>query len=250
MLLKRIIPCLDVADGKVVKGVNFENLREAGSVVDLAKQYSEDADELVLLDITATVEARSVFIKVVEDVAKAINIPFTVGGGISDVEKVKVLLDKGADKVSINSAAIRRPELINDIAQAFGSQCVVVAIDTKHINGEHVVHINGGRIATEIKTLEWVRRVEGLGAGELLVTSMDHDGVKQGFSLDLLKSIAAITTLPVIASGGAGAPEHFAELFGGDYADAGLAASIFHFGEIPIRDLKNYLHREGVPVRL
>lgn len=249
MLLKRIIPCLDVADGKVVKGVNFENLREAGSVVELAKQYSEDADELVLLDITATIESRSVFIKVVEDVAKAINIPFTVGGGISDTEKVKILLDKGADKVSVNSAAIRRPELVSEIAEAFGSQCAVVAIDSKCIEGEHIVHINGGRIATEIRTLEWVRQVEGLGAGELLVTSMDHDGVKEGFSLELLREIAQITKLPVIASGGAGAREHFTQLFAGEYADAGLAASIFHFGEIPIRDLKNYLHHEGVPVR-
>ncbi|WP_422354360.1 imidazole glycerol phosphate synthase subunit HisF [Roseivirga pacifica] len=251
MLTKRIIPCLDIKDGRTVKGVNFVELRDAGDPVELAAQYArEGADELVFLDITATVEKRKTLVELVKRVAAEINIPFTVGGGISTKEDVSALLDAGADKISINSSAVKRPELINELALEFGSQCVVVAIDTRLVNGEHIVHVRGGRTATELRTISWAKEVQDRGAGEILLTSMDHDGTKAGFADALTAEVSDMLSIPVIASGGAGAMNHFVDSFTKGKSDAALAASIFHFGEISIPALKNYLNTENIPVRI
>ena len=251
MLAKRIIPCLDIKDGRTVKGINFENLRDAGDAVELGKWYSENgADELVFLDITATTEDRKTFASLVTSIAKNINIPFTVGGGISSVEDVSRLLNAGADKVSVNSAAVRRPDLINEIAAAFGSQCIVVAIDAKEDLGSWNVYLNGGRIKTDLNLFDWAKEVTERGAGEILFTSMNHDGTKQGFANAALKRISTSVSIPVIASGGAGNMEHFFDTFTEGFADAALAASIFHFKEISILDLKQFLKRKNIPIRL
>jgi cyclase len=251
VLTKRIIPCLDIKDGRTVKGVNFVDLRDAGDPVALAAAYAQQgADELVFLDITATVEKRKTLIDLVNRVAAEINIPFTVGGGISSVADVSALLAAGADKVSINSSAVRRPALINELAQEFGSQCVVVAIDSRYVNGEHVVHTHGGRTPTELRTLAWAEEVVQRGAGEILLTSMDHDGTKAGFANELLAELGSRVSVPIIASGGAGNSEHFVDTFTTGKADAALAASIFHFGEVPIPELKKTLHQKGIVVRL
>lgn len=251
MLTKRIIPCLDIKDGKTVKGVNFENLRDAGDPVELAKLYADlGADELVFLDITATVEKRKTLAELVKNVARVINIPFTVGGGISSVEDAFLLLNSGADKVSINSSAVKNPKLISELALEFGSQFVTVAIDTRFINNQHLVHTHGGRTPTEIETKFWAKEVENLGAGEILLTSMDHDGVKQGFACELTSAISINSTIPVIASGGAGSLEHFKDVFTLGKADAALAASIFHFKEIEISTLKQFLKNKGIQVRV
>jgi imidazole glycerol-phosphate synthase subunit HisF len=251
MLTKRIIPCLDIKDGETVKGVQFLDLRSAGDPVELAAAYAKQgADELVFLDITATVEGRATMIDLVRRVAQVLDIPFTVGGGISTLQDAEKLLQAGADKVSINSAAVRRPELINELSAAFGNQCVVVAIDARpHDDGHWYVYLNGGRVATERKALEWSKEAEMRGAGEILLTSMAHDGTKAGFAIELTRAMSESLTIPVIASGGAGALEHFTEVFTKGKADAALAASIFHFGEIPIPILKQYLYKEGLAVR-
>jgi len=250
MLKKRIIPCLDIRDGRTVKGVNFVDIRDAGDPVELAKRYvQEGADELVFLDITATHENRKTLSELVERISREINIPFTVGGGINSLEDVSVIIKAGADKVSINSSAVKRPELITEIAEQFGSQCVVVAIDTKFVNDEWIVYVHGGRIPTEIKTMDWVKQAEQLGAGEFLLTSMNHDGMKTGFALELTNAVSRAINIPVIASGGAGTKVHFKDVFLQTKASAALAASIFHFGEIPIPELKNYLQTEKIPVR-
>ena len=250
MLKKRIIPCLDIKDGKTVKGIQFEDLRIAGDPVELAKKYVKDgADELVFLDITATLEGRKTLIELVEKLSLEINIPFTIGGGISSVQDVEALLKAGADKVSINSAAVRRPELVREIAQQFGNQCVVVAIDTKQIDGEDYVFINGGKIKTELKTLDWVKTVAELGAGEILLTSMDFDGTKNGFDIRMLQSVSEVCHLPIIASGGAGKMEDFTEVFTKTNVTGALAASIFHFNEIKISDLKENLKQNKISIR-
>jgi len=251
LLSKRIIPCLDIKDGETVKGVNFVELRSAGDPVELAKRYAEErADELVFLDITATVEGRKTFAQLVQKIAREINIPFTVGGGISDVEDVRVLLEAGADKVSVNSAAVKRPELINELAREFGSQCIVCAIDTNKVEEDWLVFVRGGRTATEKETVSWASEVVDRGAGEILLTSMASDGTKEGFSLDITRQVRDAVRVPVIASGGAGESSHFVEAFRSGAADAALAASIFHFGEISIAALKNQLKSEGIEVRL
>lgn len=251
MLTKRIIPCLDIRDGRTVKGVNFVGLRDAGDPVELAVRYSAElADELVFLDITATVEKRETFAALVGDIAAAINIPFTVGGGISAVHHVETLLNAGADKVSINSAAVRDPQLIDRLVASFGSQCIVLAVDTRDVAGRHVVHTHGGRTPTERQTVEWIDEAVGRGIGEILLTSMDHDGTKAGFACDITRLISERVPVPVIASGGAGRAEHFVDVFRDGKADAALAASVFHFGEIPIPDLKNHLAAAGLPVRV
>jgi cyclase len=250
MLKKRIIPCLDIKDGRTVKGVNFVDIRDAGDPVELAKIYVEQgADELVFLDITATVENRKTFVELVGHIAKEINIPFTVGGGISSIADVEKLLAAGADKVSINSSAVKRPALISELAQQFGNQCIVVAIDAGKVDGNWRVFTHGGRKATDIDVFEWAKEAEHRGAGELLVTSMENDGTKSGFAIELLRGIDVITNIPVIASGGAGSAQHFAEVFEYTGVDAALAASIFHFGEVPIPQLKNELRTKGIPVR-
>lgn len=250
-LAKRIIPCLDIKDGQTVKGVRFEQLRHAGDPVELAAAYSrQGADELVLLDITATHEGRNTFVELVHRVAEVLDIPFTVGGGIGSVSQVEALLQAGADKVSINSAAVRRPALIDELARTFGSQCVVMAIDAcPHDDGRWYVYLNGGRVATSFVAPEWAKEAAGRGAGEILLTSMAHDGVKGGFALDLTRTVAMSVPVPVIASGGAGKAEDFLEVFSVGMADAALAASIFHFGEIPVPILKKYLHEHGVSIR-
>ncbi|WP_304232800.1 imidazole glycerol phosphate synthase subunit HisF [Jiulongibacter sediminis] len=251
MLTKRIIPCLDIKNGRTVKGTNFVNLRDAGDAVELARIYAkEGADELVFLDITATVEGRKTLLELVNKVAHTINIPFTVGGGISSVADVSALLNAGADKISINSSAVRNPELISELAQEFGSQCIVVAIDTRYVDGKHTVHTHGGRKPTELETIAWAKEVENRGAGELLLTSMDTDGTKDGFAFELTAAISSNAGIPVIASGGAGNMEHFYDVFTTGKADAGLAASIFHFKEIPIPDLKLYLKERDISIRL
>jgi len=251
MLSKRIIPCLDIKDGRTVKGVNFINLRDAGDPVELATQYAkENADELVFLDISATEQKRKTLADLVLKVAKAIDIPFTVGGGISSVEDVAILLRNGADKVSINSAAVQRPELINELATAFGSQCVVVAIDAKQIDGDWKVHLVGGKVPTKIDLFEWAKEVEERGAGEILFTSMDHDGTKNGFANAALAQLSETVNLPIIASGGAGNTKHFTDTFILGKADAALAASVFHFGEISVPDLKQQLKAQQIAVRL
>jgi cyclase len=251
MLTKRIIPCLDIKNGRTVKGVNFVNLIDAGDPVVLAKQYAElGADELVFLDISATLEGRKTMIEMVHQVAEQVNIPFTVGGGISSVENVNELLKWGADKVSINSSAVKRPELVNELAEKFGSQCVVVAIDAKQIDGEWFVHLAGGTIPTDIKLFEWAKEVEERGAGEILFTSMNNDGTKTGFANTALARLSELLNIPIIASGGAGTIEHFIDTFKEGKADAALAASVFHFGEIPIMELKKELKENNIPIRI
>ncbi|GFZ94450.1 imidazole glycerol phosphate synthase subunit HisF [Paenibacillus marchantiophytorum] len=252
MLAKRIIPCLDVKDGRVVKGVNFVNLRDAGDPVELAAIYDkEGADELVFLDISASVEGRATMVEVVRQTAGEITIPFTVGGGISSVDDMKRLLRAGADKIGINTAAVRNPQLVSDGARKFGSQCIVVAIDAKFNSewGEWEVFTHGGRNATGIKTLEWAKRMEELGAGEILLTSMDADGTKDGFDLKLTRAVSELLTIPVIASGGAGKAEHFYDVFTEGKADAGLAATIFHYKELTIQGVKDDLKAKGVEIR-
>lgn len=251
MLTKRIIPCLDVKDGKTVKGVNFENLRDAGDPVELGALYSQQgADELVFLDITATLEKRGTLVELVRKVAANINIPFTIGGGISSIEDVSACLNAGADKVSINSSAVKDPRLIDSLAREFGSQCIVVAIDTRNNQGVDLVHTHGGTKATSIQTIPWAIEVQERGAGEILLTSMDHDGTKAGFSNVLTSAISHRLQIPIIASGGAGNMQHFVDVFTKGAADAALAASIFHFKEIEIPSLKQWLSKEGISVRV
>ncbi|MEE1155291.1 MAG: imidazole glycerol phosphate synthase subunit HisF [Acutalibacteraceae bacterium] len=251
MYAKRIIPCLDVKNGRVVKGTSFVNLRDAGDPVQCAIEYDKQgADELVLLDITASSDARNIIVDIVSQVANSIFIPFTVGGGIRTVEDFTQILRAGADKVSVNSAAIKRPDIINEASYKFGSQCVVAAIDAKRNGKSWEVYINGGRIPMGIDAIEWAKEVEKRGAGEILLTSMDCDGQKQGYDLELTKAVSESVGIPVIASGGAGALEHFKDAFTDGKADAVLAASLFHFGEIPIPVLKEYLHKENISVRL
>lgn len=251
MLAKRIIPCLDIKDGQTVKGVNFVNIRNVGDPVELGAEYSrQGADELVFLDITASHEGRKTFVDLVRRIAQNISIPFTVGGGIHELKDVDTLLSAGADKVSINSAAIKNPDLIGEVAKNFGSQVCTVAIDAKLEDGEWTCFLNGGRIPTEKKLFSWAKEAQERGAGEILFTSMNHDGVKQGFANDALAVLSESLSIPVIASGGAGTMEHFRDVFAEGKADAALAASIFHFHEIAIPDLKQYLKQQGVPVRL
>jgi cyclase len=251
MLTKRIIPCLDIKNGRTVKGINFVNLIDAGDPVALAKQYAEKgADELVFLDILATQEARKTTLDMVLHVAEQVNIPFTVGGGISSVEDVDALLKCGADKVSINSSAIKRPELINELSNKFGSQCIVVAIDAKQIEGKWKIHLAGGSIPTELDLFEWAKEVEQRGAGEILFTSMNNDGTKDGFANEALARLSKELNIPIIASGGAGNVQHFIDTFKIGKSDAALAASVFHFGEIEIKDLKEELRKNDIPVRL
>ncbi len=251
MLAKRIIPCLDIKNGRTVKGINFVNIRDAGDPVELAKYYSQQgADELVFLDITATVEKRKTFADLVKKIAENINIPFTVGGGIASVENASELLQNGADKISVNSAAFRSPDLINSMAREFGSQCVVLAIDIKkEIDERWYVYLNGGRLKTNTLAFDWAKNAVGLGAGEILLTSMNNDGVKNGFAEDITSFFSQNLTVPVIASGGAGRMQDFANIFVKANADAALAASVFHFGEIKIPDLKEYLLKKNINVR-
>jgi cyclase len=251
VLTKRIIPCLDIRDGRTVKGINFEQIRDAGDPVELGALYArEGADELVFLDITATNEKRKTLWELVNRIAHHINIPFTVGGGISSIEDVRVLLQNGADKISVNTAAFRRPELVSELAKEFGSQCVVLAIDTRFEEGDWYVYLNGGRVRTDRSCLDWAKEGVDRGAGEILLTSMNNDGTKQGFALDITRALAEALPVPVIASGGGGVPDHFVEVLGPGKADAALAASIFHFKEIGIPELKGYLQEHGVTVRL
>lgn len=250
MLKKRIIPCLDIQNGRTVKGVNFVGIVDAGDPIELAKRYiQEGADELVFLDITATIEKRKTLVDLVENIAKEINIPFTVGGGINTIKDVDAIIKAGADKISVNSAAVKNPTLIKEIAQNFGNQFVVAAIDTKLINNEWKVVVHGGRTPTLLNTLNWAKELEQLGAGELLLTSMNNDGTKQGFAVELTKSISNAVGIPVIASGGAGSKEHFKNIFINSKVSAALAASVFHFGEIPISELKEYLKKYDIPIR-
>ncbi len=249
MLTKRIIPCLDIKNGRTVKGVNFENIRDAGDPVALGALYAaQGADELVFLDITATHEKRKTLAELVNRIAREVNIPFTVGGGISAVEDVQILLNAGADKISVNTSAFKRPQLIRELATEFGSQCVVVAIDTKFEDGDWYVYLNGGRIKTDRKALDWGKEAVAQGAGEFLLTSMNNDGTKNGFALDITRAFSELP-VPVIASGGAGTMDHFAEVFKEANADAALAASIFHFKEIGLRELKAYLAQKGIAIR-
>lgn len=252
MLTKRIIPCLDIKDGRTVKGINFENLRDAGDPVELGAFYArQGADELVFLDITATNEKRKTLSELVNKIAHRINIPFTVGGGISSVEDVQVLLQNGADKISVNTAAYKNPQLIDELSKEFGSQCVVLAIDTrKEEDGEWYVYLNGGRVKTDTKCLDWAKEGVERGAGEILLTSMNNDGTKQGFALDITQQLASTLPVPVIASGGGGTLQHFAEVFEDGQADAALAASIFHFKEVDIQELKTFLKEQEVSVRI
>ncbi len=252
MLTKRIIPCLDIKDGRTVKGTNFVDLRDAGDPVELGAFYAQQgADELVFLDITATVEKRKTLSELVKRIARQINIPFTVGGGVSSIDDASVLLKNGADKVSINTAAYKNPQLIKELANEFGSQFVVLAIDTKlEADGEWYVYLNGGRTKTETKCFDWAKQAVDLGAGEILLTSMNHDGTKQGFAIDITKRLSESLSVPVIASGGGGTMPHFATIFKEGRADAALAASIFHFKEVAIPDLKRYLHEQQIEVRI
>lgn len=251
MLKKRIIPCLDIKDNRTVKGINFENIIDAGDPIELAKRYViEGADELVFLDITATQEKRKTLTELVRKIAAEINIPFTVGGGINSLEDAKAIIDSGADKISVNSAAILNPELISKIAKQYGNQCVVVAIDTKFVDGEWMVFRSGGKIPTGLKAVDWARKVANLGAGEILLTSMNNDGTKSGYACDITKQISEAVSIPVIASGGAGTMEHFAEVFQETKATGALAASVFHFGQIPIPELKKYLKTQNIPIRI
>ena len=249
-LTKRIIPCLDVRDGRTVKGVNFVNIRDAGDAVELGAWYAEQlADELVFLDITATHEKRKTLTELVTRVAERINIPFTVGGGISSSDDVKALLDAGADKISVNTAAVKDPGLIEELAAQFGSQCIVLAVDAKLENNNWFVYLNGGRIPTDIEAIDWIKRAIEAGAGEILLTSIDHDGTKQGFANELIKEVESFSSVPVIASGGAGTMQHFADVFEAG-ADAALAASLFHFKQMDIIDLKRFLKTKNIHVRL
>ncbi len=251
MLTKRIIPCLDIKDEQTVKGINFLNIQNVGDPVELGALYAEmGADELVFLDITATHEKRKTLSELVTRIARHINIPFTVGGGIGSADDVSLLLDCGADKISVNSAAVRRPELIGELAGRFGSQCVVLAIDTKCIDGEWYVFLNGGRIPTELKTVDWAKQAVAQGAGEILLTSMNNDGTKDGFALDITRAVSEAVNVPVIASGGAGTMQHFADVFLQGKADAALAASVFHYKEIGIPELKHYLKERNIDVRI
>lgn len=251
MLTKRIIPCLDIKDGRTVKGTNFLDLRDAGDPVELAVRYcKEGADELVFLDIKATHEKRKTLAALVRDIATHINIPFTVGGGINTIADVSLLLENGADKISVNTAAVNNPSLIDELSLNFGSQCIVVAIDTRLVNNNWTVVTHGGRNQTNFKTLAWVKEVTERGAGEILLTSMEHDGTKKGFALEITKAVSDSVNIPVIASGGAGEMKHFKDVFSIGNADAALAASIFHFGEIPIRELKQYLINQNISIRL
>jgi cyclase len=251
MITKRIIPCLDIKDGRTVKGINFENIRDAGDPVELAIEYAKQgADELVFLDITATNEKRKTLSELVTRIAKHINIPFTVGGGISSIEDVSALLNAGADKISVNTSAVKNPQLIKDLANQFGSQCVVLAIDTKFEDKDWYVYLNGGRVKTELKTLDWAKQAVALGAGEILLTSMNNDGTKDGFAIDITKQISEAVNVPVIASGGAGTMQHFKEIFENGKADAALAASVFHYKEIAIPELKRFLKSNQIEIRL
>jgi cyclase len=251
MLTKRIISCLDIKDGRTVKGVNFENIRDAGDPVELAVNYAKcGADELVFLDISATNERRKTLSELVKHIAKEINIPFTVGGGIGSVDDVSVLLNAGADKISVNTSAIKEPQLIKELADQFGSQCVVLAIDTKFEQGEWFVYLNGGRVRTQLKAIDWAKQAVDLGAGEILLTSMNNDGMKNGFAIDITKAISETVHVPVIASGGAGKVEHFADVFKNGKADAALAASVFHYKEIEIEVLKKYLKNQNIEIRI
>lgn len=251
MITKRIIPCLDIKDGRTVKGVNFLDLRDAGNPVELAFNYSQNgADELVFLDISATEERRKTLGNLVREVAKEINIPFTVGGGISSLQDVEMLLKNGADKVSINSSAVKNPKLISDMALHFGSQCIVIAIDAKEINGFWKVHLVGGKLPTDLNLFDWAKEAENLGAGEILFTSMDNDGTKNGFANEALRQLSQTVNVPIIASGGAGKISDFADAFTIGMADAALAASVFHFGEIKIMDLKRELAQKNIAIRL
>lgn len=250
MLKKRIIPCLDIQDGRTVKGINFIGIKDAGDPIELAQKYVEEgADELVFLDIAATIEKRETLLTLVKNIAEKIDIPFTVGGGIRSVEDAAKVIAAGADKVSINSSAVNRPELISEIANRFGSQCVVLAIDTKYVAGAWKVFIQGGRTQVRLNAIEWAQLGAELGAGEILLTSMNNDGTKEGFALSIIKALSASVNVPVIASGGAGSMNDFKELFSNTKATAGLAASIFHYGEIPIPQLKNYLKTNNIPIR-
>lgn len=250
MLTKRIIPCLDIKDGRTVKGINFENIRDAGDPVELGALYaSQGADELVFLDITATNERRKTLAELVTDIARHVNIPFTVGGGISSVEDVYVLLQSGADKISVNTSAFKDPALVDRLSREFGSQCIVLAIDTRFEDGDWYVYLNGGRVKTDIKAFDWAKEAVSRGAGEILLTSMNNDGTKKGFALDITGQLAQHLNVPVIASGGAGTMEHFTEVFEIAQADAALAASIFHYKEIEIPALKTFLYNKGVNVR-
>lgn len=250
MLAKRIIPCLDIKNGETVKGVNFLDLKEVGNPVEMAIRYSQQgADELVFLDISATEERRKTLIPLVRDIAKHINIPFTVGGGINALENVEELLKNGADKITINSAALSNPKLITDVAKRFGSQCMVVAIDTKVVQNQNKVFSNGGKIETEKELFSWAKEVENLGAGEILLTSMNTDGTKSGFAIEITKQLAELVNIPVIASGGAGTMKHFKDVFTETKATGALAASIFHFNEIAIPELKNYLKSKNLSIR-
>ena len=251
MLKKRIIPCLDIKDGRTVKGINFVGIKDAGDPIALAKQYvAQGADELVFLDITATIDNRKTLTDLVKQIAKEINIPFTVGGGIKSIKDVSLLLKNGADKVSINSSAVYRPELINEVSTHYGSQCLVVAIDAKKINNKWKVHLVGGKVSTDIDLFKWAKEVESRGAGEILFTSMDNDGTKNGFANDAIAKLSNQLNIPVIASGGAGTEEHFKETFTVGKDDAALAASVFHFGKISIPSLKNKLKRQNIAVRI
>jgi imidazole glycerol-phosphate synthase subunit HisF len=252
LLTKRIIPCLDIKDGRTVKGVHFEHLRDAGDPVELGTLYAnQGADELVFLDITATQEKRKTLKELVDRISRHINIPFTVGGGISSVEDVQYLLQCGADKISVNTAAFKRPELVEELARAFGSQCVVLAIDTRQeADGAWYVYLNGGRTPTRTLCVDWAQQAVDRGAGEILLTSMNHDGTKQGFALDITRVLAELLPVPIIASGGGGSLSHFLDVFEQGRADAALAASIFHFKEIGIQELKGYLHQHQIPVRI
>ncbi len=251
MLTKRIIPCLDIRDGRTVKGINFMNLRDAGDPVELAKRYSDEgADELVFLDITATKEKRKTLVGLVERIAQDVNIPFIVGGGITNPVDAYALLQAGADKISVNSAAVKNPSLIKELYLQFGSQCVVLAVDAKKVEDGWKVYMIGGRIATDIDLFDWVQQAEQLGAGEILFTSMNHDGTKNGYANDALATLSDLVQLPLIASGGAGRKEHFRDAFIKGKADGALAASIFHFGEISIRELKFYLHNQKIAIRI
>jgi cyclase len=251
MLAKRIIPCLDIKDGRTVKGINFINIRDAGDPVELGKAYADaGADELIFLDITATVENRDTLSKLVRDIARHINIPFTVGGGVRNIKDVDVLLDNGADKITVNSAAVKNPQLIDELANNFGSQCIVLAIDTFFDESDWIVYVHGGRTATDLYTEKWAKEAVERGAGEIMLTSMNHDGTKNGFALDVTDKLSRELSIPVIASGGAGTMDHFVDVFKQGNADAALAASIFHFGEISIPELKSYLVEKGITIRV
>lgn len=250
MLKKRIIPCLDIKDGTTVKGVNFEGLRNAGDPIELAVKYEQEgADELVFLDITATVEDRKTFAGLVKDIAAQLSIPFTVGGGISSIEDVRTLLEAGADKISINSSAVKTPKLIEELSKEFGSQCIVVAIDTRLTNGSDLVYVRGGKLATNLNTVAWAKEAVSLGAGEILLTSMDGDGTKNGFDIRITKLVSEAVSIPVIASGGAGNADDFVKVFNDTKATGALAASIFHFNEVPVQELKKQLKIQKIPVR-